>query len=368
MAKSQSLISPVADFFLVGGLSLIVILPFLFFDVYTSATVLICVSLAYVINDPHFIHSYQLMYENFRQKIKPQGASGSIWLRYVFAGIIVPILFFGWFAYCFQTKNVQALAYTGNLMILTVGWHYAKQGYGMLIVLSALKKIYYGAYTKNILLVNSYALWITTWILFNLRLSELQIGDYLVKSFPIPDELLFAAMSFTLMTSCAAVFCLARHGFKTKRVSVNGLVGYFSAYIWLFVRTSSIALNALIPVFHSLQYLPFVWKYKYAQAIHESKDESGAAVTPFSPMLRPFRNFILTGLGIGVLAFHLGPFALDRIIPYDHSVFGTNLFFFMIIIFINVHHYFIDNVIWRKENSDVGLYLFGGYKKPKQAS
>jgi hypothetical protein len=28
-------------------------------------------------------------------------------------------------------------------------------------------------------------------------------------------------------------------------------------------------------------------------------------------------------------------------------------------IFINVHHYFLDNVMWRRENPDTGKYLFG---------
>jgi len=27
-------------------------------------------------------------------------------------------------------------------------------------------------------------------------------------------------------------------------------------------------------------------------------------------------------------------------------------------VFINIHHYFIDNVIWRRENTDVSKYLF----------
>ena len=104
---------------------------------------MLSLALAYIINDPHFIHSYQLMYGGFFQKLKAQKQNPNIYARYIFAGIVVPVIFTTWFLFCIVTQNIHALALSGNIMILSVGWHYAKQGYGMLIVLSALKKIFY---------------------------------------------------------------------------------------------------------------------------------------------------------------------------------------------------------------------------------
>jgi len=52
------------------------------------------------------------------------------------------------------------------------------------------------------------------------------------------------------------------------------------------------------------------------------------------------------------------PGTLDQAAPYDRGVWGAGLFLFMIFMFINIHHYFIDNVIWRKENDEVRQYLF----------
>ena len=34
------------------------------------------------------------------------------------------------------------------------------------------------------------------------------------------------------------------------------------------------------------------------------------------------------------------------------------MFLFVFWIFINVHHYFLDNVMWRRENPDTKKYLF----------
>ena len=35
------------------------------------------------------------------------------------------------------------------------------------------------------------------------------------------------------------------------------------------------------------------------------------------------------------------------------------LFTCMVSIFIDIHHYFLDNVMWRKDNPDVSRHLFG---------
>jgi hypothetical protein len=39
-------------------------------------------------------------------------------------------------------------------------------------------------------------------------------------------------------------------------------------------------------------------------------------------------------------------------------VLGSTLFLFTFWIFINIHHYFLDNVMWRRGNPEVSKYLF----------
>ena len=39
--------------------------------------------------------------------------------------------------------NPRLLGYAANAMAFTVGWHYVKQGYGVIAVLSAIRRIYY---------------------------------------------------------------------------------------------------------------------------------------------------------------------------------------------------------------------------------
>jgi sulfite exporter TauE/SafE len=68
--------------------------------------------------------------------------------------------------------------------------------------------------------------------------------------------------------------------------------------------------------------------------------------------------FIVVGAILGALGFWLVPMALADLVPYDKAVFGSSLFLFIAWIFINVHHYFLDNVMWRRGNPEVSKYLF----------
>ena len=69
--------------------------------------------------------------------------------------------------------------------------------------------------------------------------------------------------------------------------------------------------------------------------------------------------FTLSGVILGFAGFWGLPIMLNATIPYDDAVFGSTLFLFVGWIFINVHHYFLDTVMWRRENPDTRRYLFG---------
>jgi hypothetical protein len=68
--------------------------------------------------------------------------------------------------------------------------------------------------------------------------------------------------------------------------------------------------------------------------------------------------FGLGGTGLGLLGFWLLPIIAGTLIPYDRGLYGASLFLFVAWVFLNIHHYFIDNVIWRRENPEAKAYLF----------
>jgi hypothetical protein len=61
---------------------------------------------------------------------------------------------------------------------------------------------------------------------------------------------------------------------------------------------------------------------------------------------------------LGLLGFWLLPLLAGLYVTYDRAEYGPHLFLFLFSIFINIHHYFIDNAMWRKENPHTLKHLF----------
>jgi hypothetical protein len=119
----------------------------------------------------------------------------------------------------------------------------------------------------------------------------------------------------------------------------------------------------VVPVLHSLQYLVVVWRfeanYQKGQARGASRPASRIATRLFGASDRlNLAFFVLLGWILGFLGFWGLPMLLDAVVPYDRAVFGEAMFLFIFWIFINVHHYLLDNVMWRRENPDAQKYLF----------
>ncbi len=65
-------------------------------------------------------------------------------------------------------------------------------------------------------------------------------------------------------------------------------------------------------------------------------------------------------LGLGWLLFHAAPWAIDDVfVAATRSTIGGKLgptpCFAALYAFVNIHHYFMDNVIWRRENPRMRL-------------
>jgi hypothetical protein len=361
-----ALFHPVIDFLCLGGGSLLC-LPLLALlrpdDFSAKSLWTVGFLAALLINQPHFAHSYQIFYRDFARKAFGRDADAGLRVRYVIAGLVVPVLLVSYFAITILDGNAVALGYAANFMLFVVGWHYVKQGYGMIIVDSVLKRQFFGAGEKRVLLANSYACWISYWLFANWAVAENDIFGLKYYMLAVPETVLFGSAAVTALTSAATVAMLARK-FRTcgGRLPVNGVAAYVAAlYPWLFLRVDPFFLFCL-PTFHSLQYLIVVWRYQLNIAADRMGPERKPATAAGQVRdVRPYARlagFALGGIGLGVLGFWLVPSILDTVVAYDRAVFGGTLFVGLFWIFINVHHYFLDNVMWRRANPEVAKYLF----------
>ena len=363
------LFGPLFDFLTLGGGSLIAcaLIVLLFPRGISQASQgFLVVVLMTAINQPHFAHSYQMFYRNFRAKAFGSEYAPALRWRYLVAGIVVPTALVGFLAGAAIAGSVRVVAYGANLMFFLVGWHYVKQGYGILIVDSVQKRLMFGDRDKLIFRINGYACWAVAWLGLNHALAA---NDYLgltYYSLPIPAILYQAAIGVAGVTTLATVVALAARFREAKgRLPWNGVVAYLTTlYLWvIFVRINPLVL-AVVPTFHSLQYLAVVWRYQLNAGAANAAARPSRFAVPVLDRLWPdgvgrrLAVFVAIGVVLGFLGFMGVPRFLDSLRLYSSDLLGPSLFLFAFYIVINVHHYFLDNVMWRRGNPDVQQHIF----------
>lgn len=366
--RGGHLFHPLADFIFLGGGSFIAVavLWLLFSDQPRVAVLPYALLVSHFVNHPHFAYSYQIFYRRFVQKAFGGDFPALLRARYIFAGIVVPAAMTLFFLACLALGDARMIGYAGNLMVFTVGWHYAKQGYGMIIVDSVLKRQFFSQTEKRLLLVNAHVCWVLFYVWVNQSFHERNLWDLKYYTFDFPDLLVTALAIALTVTSALTVWMLGRKWMANGRsLPVNGIAAYIaSLYLWLLgIKLGPAIVSLLVPAFHSLQYQYVVWRYQLN--FERSRDDSGfnpgdSSTRRFLPSIASLRFalFNMIGLALGYLGFWAIPQYLNGAVAYDRDTFGPTMFLFIFWIFINVHHYFIDNVIWRGENPETKAHLF----------
>ena len=117
-------------------------------------------------------------------------------------------------------------------------------------------------------------------------------------------------------------------------------------FVWWMPFGTSLTFLLTVPFFHALQYLPF-----YKKIIDTQHDDPERGT-------RSFNFYFVLLMLAGFLAFNVMPESMDLV---RDSVHRTSMTYWIvgIYILINVHHYFIDNAIWRMKDDSVRKWLIG---------
>ena len=355
---------PVSDFLLLGGLSflvlpVVIVLPA---ERFLGAVVFWTLLLANIINNPHFAHSYQIFYREFGSKLTSPERPVSLRIRYAIAGIVVPIILAAFFLFGIATENVRLVGLGGNIMALFVGWHYVKQGYGMLMVDAVMKRRFFSDNEKKVMLINAYAVWISTWLFVNREASQNELWGLQYFSFAVPDWIVnIATVCVTISTAIAGWTLLQRHR-AGKKLPMTGVMAYaVTLYLWImFARFDPLWL-LVVPALHSLQYLTVVYRFQtnFEKARESEQTDGNVWNKAINSHRVRLTLFAVAGLVIGAALFWGLPAYFDNNVAYKNEIFGPTLFLFVFWVIVNVHHYFIDSVMWRRDNPETKLHLFG---------
>lgn len=221
---TRALVHPWLDFWLLGGLSFVglgvmwLAIEIMGFNI-EGRVPWWAYYAAFAVNYPHFAYSYQLFYKSYTRRLIAPETEWHSRLRLAIAGIIVPMLMIGYFIQAGLLQDRQLLGYGVSAMLFFVGWHYVKQGYGVLITTSVYKGIFYGVWQKRALYVNAYAIWAYAWLKGNVMLAQHKYYDVSYYTIDLPRVWMTYAGWVALVTSVVAGAVLLWVWLKEKKAS-----------------------------------------------------------------------------------------------------------------------------------------------------
>lgn len=376
---------PSSDFWALGGASILLWLFLLAGDFFKEASpviqqrftqvTIVFSFLSLVVNYPHFMISYRIGY----------GRGARFVLRHWPALLLVPFTLIALFttAYFFFWINVgdsrlatmldAAFHFVGFdsgfrergalgkeifslaiwTMYFTVGWHYSKQVFGCMMIYARLRGYAFTALERQMIKANLYGVAVYQFVYINSLLenagssADSRFPGIVITAFHFSP--LFQNLTTTFLWGSTAVVALILiRLFRARREwpEPNFLVSWLSFLVWWIPAKALPEFYVLaVPFFHSLQYLAFAAKLEDTRA-HGSRFPKPRIVA-----------LVLLTLCAGIAAFEVVPSALDQ--AFSTATEQSALFFVSAAgVFINIHHFFIDSVVWKFHQEEIRRAFF----------
>jgi hypothetical protein len=305
-------------------------------------------------NDPHFAVTYLLFYKDVRARAVGNAWSAVQRARYVVAGFIAPAVLVIWAGWALFARSAQALGFMAQLMFLLVGWHYAKQGFGVLTVLSARRGVRFAAGERNVILAHCYAAWAFAFANPARAAGMFEEKGVVYWAPARPEWLELSSGAALALSTLGLVYVLATKWRRERSLPFTPLLGFLvTIWFWTIYTTLDPLVRYVIPALHSIQYMYFVWLMR--------RNEARASEGPplFGPPVRTrLTALALSALVLGWALFRGVPSFLDTSVASTWAsegaarTLGSTPFFAAFFLVVNLHHYFMDYVIWRRDNPD----------------
>lgn len=316
---------------------------------------------AHLINDPHFSVTYLLFYRDVPSRVFGEGVGRAQRARYLFSAFVVPAVLVAWALLALTQRSAPALGWMMELMFFLVGWHYVKQGFGVLVVLSARRGVLWSAVERRIVLAHCFAAWAYAWASPANPSKEVEEKGVVYRSLSHGIVLEHVTFVVFCISGLAVLWVLMQKQRRADRaLPLAPLCGLFvTSWLWTVYSHVDPLMVYVIPALHSVQYLYFVWLMRRNQA----REKEGPP-TFGRPAALQIGLLFASAVGLGWILFHGAPNLLDaaffapRSRHTDPGDLGVTPCFAAFYACVNIHHYFMDHVIWRRENPET-RYLYG---------
>ena len=336
---SPSIIHPKIDPWLVGGLSILVLITFIVVSSKVPQELIFgnFLILTVLVNGTHFMASYFLLYSS-REYIK----------RYRAASIYVPfgLLLLGAAGLWMASPPRSDPGIVHGLLLITglyLALHYTGQAWGMMASYAYLHGIRFSKGERATLrgCLRVMAAWQMVWALSTnpayIPTSLVPWAGPLVKTMNIIGPLSFLVGAVTLLA--------IRRRLQTS-LPISLVLPFGSLYVWylfLYLYPQSLF---WVQIFHATQYLSFPVRVEVNRATYKRH----ALLS--SSQARHLLTYSLTLCAMSLFVF----VGIDKALNYPSGGFETYTLVFVSL--INIHHYFIDGCIWHIRSPEVREDLF----------
>lgn len=333
--KLQSLyfVNAWVDFALIGGASLITYLAMNHFSPpgRSPGVISLAATLAWIVNWPHFSATNFRLYH-----------STSNIAQYPMTAIVIPILVLAGVVASLTSPEAIAPFFV-KLYSVWSPYHFSGQTLGISLIYARRAGLKIEKPQRTVLSAFIFG----TYALLMARGETGTSGfNYFGVSYPslgLPQWVPDMAAKWLWVTGTLIVLYVARWCYQNRRILPPiVLLPAATQFAWFVVGPSIENFSEFVPLFHSLQYLLIAWSVQ----LKEKMDEEN---------LRPSWGYVLGESARWGLANIAGGALLFYGLPRFFAHFGYDLNLCTAVIFsaIQIHHFFVDGVIWKLKNSRV---------------
>ena len=279
---------------------------------------------------PHFLVSYQLLYWDRRAQLLSDP-------KLIFAAFVVPLALLLLVLQAYL-RPVVPLWLMIQAMFLLSGWHYLKQSFGCAVAACAAAGAPLEEGSKSSLRLALLALGALAFLVPNTGSMGFLYGGLGYPSLKLPHALVWIAAAVLF----GALLKVPR---KLPPAALAALGGFAIWTLPILVYPDAFYTFRFVPLtaaLHSLQYLAF------AAPIRRKRSGGGWGFAA---------GWLIMTAVVGPLLFYALPNRLDAALAYDKAALGPFFVTGMVHWFVNVHHYFIDAAIWRRDNADLRAFI-----------
>lgn len=344
----SSIVSPWVDFICVGGLSIVVMLFLLAYIMPSyswekseaSVSLGSVILLQALINWPHFMASYRLLYspkENIRRY-----PAASIWVPCALVVIIFIAVITGEGfkdGILYVNQDVSYFVWLGAAFYLA--WHYTGQVWGMVSTFAHLHKVTFLPQEKLVLRggLRILLVWHVIWGMQDLPAHWLGIVHNWI---PVLLQIFSYAAIVAFLASIYVFYLVKR---RTGVYPTSQLVSPVVAiYLWYLVLYFEPSAYVFVQLSHSLQYLIFPLRVEMNR-----KGVERLRLSDLKEMVWLARYYLVL-VAIGSVLFYV-PNLLEA---------GSQVYTIGVLLAsgIAIHHYFVDGAIWKIGDPHVRESLF----------